>query len=157
MKLKILFFAVYLMAIVNMGYACTCGGENTPRVRFDRAKIVFSGTVIEKNEKVVKLRVEKAYKGTLEKEVVLKRRDQETTCDVFFRMEEKYLVFADEVKVDGKVMLETSVCAGTRRFVDSKEDVRFLETPDPVPNLGELVPPKENKAQPKTKRRIRKS
>src|SRR5262245_17155947 len=79
-----------------LGYACVCGGETSPRIRRDRAKIVFSGTVIEVNDKAVKLEVGKAYKGNVEKEVILAESYPATTCNIPFRKGEKYLVYRSE-------------------------------------------------------------
>jgi hypothetical protein len=113
----------------SVGYACVCGGEDSPRVRLDQAKIVFSGTAIEVNDKAVKLEVEKSYKGNVGKEFILTRSNQETTCDIFFSKGDKYLVYAGEIKLDGKVVFMTHVCAGTDRYANAKEDIEYLETP----------------------------
>jgi len=140
----------------SIGYACTCGGERSPRVRLDQAKIVFSGTVIEVNNKAVKIEVGIAYKGNVEKEVILTRRDQETTCDISFSKGDKYLVYADEVKIDDKVVFMTDVCAGTARYANAKEDIKYLETPEEFPDLGKLESPTDKKSRPKTRRKKRK-
>jgi hypothetical protein len=156
MKLKILLLVISVAVIVNSGYACTCGGEDSPRIRYDRAKVVFTGTVIEVSDKAVKLRVEKAYKGNIAKEFLLTRRDQETTCDIFFNKGDKYLVYAYEVKLGVQVAFMTDVCAGTDSYDNSREGIKYLEAPDPFPNLGELVAPKDKKARPKHKPKIKK-
>ena len=156
MKFKILLLIVSMLATGSLVYACTCGGEDSPRIRRDRAKIVFSGTVIEVNDKAVKLEVGKAYKGNVEKEIILTRRDQETTCDIFFSKGDKYLVYADEVKLDDKVVFMTDVCAGTARYANAKEDIKYLETPAEFPDLRNLESPTDRKSRPKTQRKKRK-
>ena len=156
MRFKILLLIVSILATWRLGYACTCGGEYSPRVRLDRAKIVFTGVVIEVNDKAVKLRVEKKYKGNVEKEFILTRSDQETTCDIFFSKGDKYLVYADEVKLDGKVVFMTDVCAGTARYANAKEDIKYLETPEQFSDLGKLEPPTDKTARPKTQRKAKK-
>ena len=150
MRFKIPLLIVSMLMTGSVSYACVCGGEDSPRIRFDRAKIVFSGSVIEVNRKAVKLAVEKTYKGNIEKEIVLTRSDLETDCDIFFSKGDKYLVYADEVKLDGKVVFMTDVCAGTKRYADAKEDIDYLETPARFPELRELDPPKDKKARPTT-------
>jgi hypothetical protein len=155
MRFRMLSLMAPMLIIGNVAYACVCGGESSPRIRLDQAKIVFSGTVIEKNAKAVKLEVEKAYKGNVGKEVILTRSDLETTCSVFFWKGDKYLVYADEVKLDGKVVFMTHVCAGTDRYANAKEDIEYLETPAQFPDLGKLGPPTDKKARPKTQRKRR--
>ncbi|HEY7181662.1 MAG TPA: hypothetical protein VIC84_09605 [Blastocatellia bacterium] len=150
MRFKILSLIVSMLMTGSVSYACVCGGEDSPRIRLDRAKLVFSGSVIEVNRKAVKLAVEKTYKGNIEKEIVLTRSDQESDCDIIFSRGVKYLVYADEDKLDGKVVFITYVCAGTNRYADAKEDIDYLETPARFPELRELDPPKNKKARPKT-------
>ncbi len=156
MKFKILLLTVSMVMAVNLGYACTCGAEDSPRIRFDRATAIFAGTVIGINDKAVKLRRARAYKGNVEKEILITRSGQETTCDIFFGKGDKYLVYANEVKLDEKPMLVTDVCAGTGRYANRKEDIKYLETPEPSPNFGELVPPKDQQARSKYKRKTKK-
>ena len=156
MRFRILSLIASMLITGSVGYACTCGGEDSPRVRLDRAKIVFSGTVIEVNYEAVKLDVGKAYKGNVEKEVILARSYPETTCDIFFSKGEKYLVYADEVKLDDKVVFMTGVCAGTARYANAKEDIKYLETPEKFPDLGKLESPTDKKARLKTQRKRRK-
>jgi hypothetical protein len=152
MKFKIFALIVSLLISARLGYACACGGEHSPRIRFDRADIAFTGVVIEVNDKAVKLEVEKKYKGDVEKEVVLTRRDQETTCDILFSKGDKYLVYAYEVKIGAKVVFMTDVCAGTNRYADAKEDIKYLETPASFPELGGIKSSKDKKARPPIKR-----
>lgn len=156
MRFRILSLIASMLITGSVGHACVCGGENSPRVRFDQAKIVFSGTVIEVNDKAVKLEVGKAYKGNVGKEVVLTRRNPETDCDVFFSKGDKYLVYADEVKLDDKVVFMTHVCAGTKIYAIAKEDIKYLETPGEFPDLGKPESPMDKKARPKTQRKRRK-
>jgi|SRR5215831_9720063 len=155
-RFRILLLMASMLIIGSIGYACTCGGEHSPRVRLDQAKMVFSGTVIEVNDKAVKLEIGKAYKGNVEKEIILTRRDQETTCDIFFSKGDKYLVYADEVKLDDKVVFITDVCAGTARYANAKEDIKYLETPAEFPDLRNLESPTDRKSRPKTQRKKRK-
>ena len=150
MRFRIFLLLAFTLTTGSVGYACTCGVEDSPKIRFDQAKIVFSGAVIEVNRNAVKLAVEKTYKGNIEKEIVLTRSEQETDCDIFFSKGDKYLVYADEDNLDGKVVFMTYVCAGTKRYADAKEDIDYLETPARFPELRELDPPKNKKARPKT-------
>jgi hypothetical protein len=131
----------------SIGYPCTCGGEVSPRVRLDQAKIVFSGVVLEVNDEAVKLGAEKTYKGNVEKEVVLTQSNPKNTCDILFSKGGKYLVYADEVRLDDKVMFMTDVCAGTARYANAKEDIEYLESPARFPELRKLDPPKSIKAR----------
>jgi len=156
MKFKILLFIVSMLSTWSLSYACTCGGEDSPRIRRDRAKIVFSGTVIEVNDKAVKLEVGKAYKGNIEKEVILAESYPATTCNIPFSKGEKYLVYANEAKLDDKVIFMTDVCDGTARYANAKEDIKFLETPEEFPDLGKLEPLTVKKAGPKNQRMRRK-
>ena len=156
MRFRILLLMASMLMTGSVGYSCVCGGEDSPRVRLDQAKIVFSGTVIEVNDKAVKLEVEKAYKGNVGKEVILTRSYPETTCDIFFSKGDKYLVYADEVKLDDKAVFMTHVCAGTERYANAKGDLEYLETPVQFPDLGKLEPPTNKKARPKTQRKRRK-
>jgi hypothetical protein len=156
MRFRILSLVASMLMTGSVGYACACGGESSPRVRLDQAKIVFSGVVLDVNRKAVKLEVEKAYKGSVEKETVLSRSDQETTCDILFSKGEKYLVYAYDNKLDDKVVLMTDVCAGTARYSDAKGDIEYLETPAQFPERRELDPPKFKKARPRAQSRRRK-
>jgi hypothetical protein len=140
----------------SMGSPCTCGGEHSPRVRLDQAKIVFSGVVLEVNDEAVKLGVEKTYKGNVEKEVVLTQSNPKNTCDILFSKGGKYLVYADEVRLDDKVVFMTDVCAGTARYANAKEDIEYLESPARFPEFRKLDPPKSIKARPSTEPERRK-
>ena len=156
MKIKILALLVLMLINVRLGYACVCGGEHSPRIRFDQADIAFTGVVIEVNDEAVKLEVEKRYKGKVEKEVVLRRRDQETSCDIFFSKGAKYLVYAYQLKIDDKLSLLTDFCAGTKRYVYAEEDIKYLETPESFPNLRGIESPKDKKARSQPKRKTKK-
>jgi hypothetical protein len=156
MKFKMFALIVSMLISARLGYACTCGGEHSPRIRFDSADIAFTGVVIEVNNNAVKLEVEKKYKGDVEKEVVLTRSEQETTCDIFFSKGDKYLVYAYEVKIGAKVVFMTDVCAGTHRYPYAKEDIKYLETPASFPDLGRIKSPEDKKARPQAKRKTKK-
>jgi len=66
------------------------------------------------------------------------------------------LVYAYEVKLDNKVVFMTDVCAGTARYANAKEDIKYLETPEQFPDLGKLEPPTDKTARPKTQRKTKK-
>jgi hypothetical protein len=118
-------------------HACSCRcenrGVNDPKEMMREAKAVFAGEVTDireatpeerrhhSDEFVVSLRVERAWKGVKEKDILVSARGQlqPGCCDIALKIGEKYLVYAV-----GKSM--STSCARTRLLAQADEDLKAL-------------------------------
>ena len=126
----ILFLLTISFFSANAVFACTCslgGIGNETKVKFDQATIVLIGTVIEINEKTLRIKTEKFYKGEPRDEIRLERSPCSCTCDVKFRLNDKFLVFAIPSKKDEQALFVTDVCAGTARADAGKKEIGYLD------------------------------
>jgi len=143
MKLNPILIAIFTLSAAACAFACTCA-QRSPREKFDGAEKVFIGVVQEVSDEVVRLKVEKAYKGAPLETVALDGHGT-NTCDYLFEKGHKYLVYADKRKHSRVELLMTEVCMGTLAFErESKEvaeDIKFLESPPENKWPSSLKPP----------------
>lgn len=142
---KLAFLFVLCLFMPRAAEACGCGGEpnRTPeQIRaerfeeFRRADAVFSGQIIEADRFRVKLKVFKAWKGTIaaETEMLTGTKDlgngllQTSSCDYRFEKEKSYLVFASATS-EGLI---THQCSPTRSLNQSSEMIKFLDEVAPA-------------------------
>ncbi|MBS4200567.1 hypothetical protein KHA93_13090 [Bacillus sp. FJAT-49732] len=130
-----LFFAVS----PTKGFACSCIPLGTVQDGVDGSSAVFSGKVVEivdpnQNNKVqssvdlveVKFEVDQSWKGSKQSELIVYTERDSASCGFNFSLNEKYLVYANEV--DGK--LRVNLCSRTAELAAATEDVNKLGTGD---------------------------
>lgn len=133
--------------------ACVCA-YSSPCEEFGRAKVIFTGRMIEGSEKLgneknkdgqevfyeagqVRFAVDEVFKGDKVSEVTLSvDSNKDTSCGYSMIRGERYLVYAYEH--NGK--LHTGVCTRTTLVSDegAKEDFDFLRNPPPSGSGGTL-------------------
>src|SRR5215470_12581440 len=128
--IRISFLALILIAVPKTTPACVCDiyYDGTAKSMMRHANSVFVGQVLEiraatQSEREagsgfgkVRLRVERYWKGVKAGEVVV---ETEGDCGAFFRVGEKYLVYAR-----GKHL--TTGCTRTRSIESAEEDLKAL-------------------------------
>lgn len=120
-----------LFLIPSPGRACTCEiyGDGSPRSKMHHAKAVFVGQVLEireattsereeySNAYIVRLRVERYWKGTKTNEVNVET--DMTGCGPYFRVGEKFLVYGMGKRLN-------TACSGTRKLEYAEKDLEAL-------------------------------
>jgi hypothetical protein len=124
--MKTLFLAAAFLAASYLAVpvlACSCRFSEK---RFDEAKAVFYGKILEyirdheKRTVIVKVQIERVFKGAVKEVVVLHTG---YVCGYNFQVGEKYLIYAGELE-DGD--LETGPCRILNEGL-AKEEMKYLE------------------------------
>ena len=124
--MKSLIVAVMLVAMSYLAvpvHACSCRFSDK---RFEEAKAVFYGKILEhtrnheKRVVVIKVQVERVFKGNVKEVVVL---NSGYVCSYNFRVGDKYLIYAGSQEVGG---LETGPCRILYEEL-AKEEMKYLE------------------------------
>jgi hypothetical protein len=109
--------------------ACSCAPLPGPPQARDHAAAVFTGTVLgitrEDNRRLVRLRVEEAWKGARCEEVTVSTGLGDSDCGYAFQEGQTYLVYAEERR--GR--LSTNLCTRTRPAAEAGEDLAALGAP----------------------------
>jgi hypothetical protein len=127
-------FLTSIFAFVGRASACTCGELALAQQR-DNATAIFLGRVIskersdavEKNGAEVTLKVDRVWKGRIEKNVIVYTGATDdlypfvNLCATPFRIGESYLVFTY-----GADKLATDVCTGTAGVSDAKGVIKQM-------------------------------
>ena len=112
---KFLVLAICLIWPIGVAPACSCKTE-TPEAGFDRAQYVFTGKVVKAEQHIWLIEVERVWKGhdrltrTVELMDVYARMD----CEFFFKLGERYLVFAVLAKGGRHIFFHPQACNWTR-------------------------------------------
>lgn len=137
---RALFSTVGVVALVMLacvdGFACTCAAPDPglPLKRqvgmaLNESRAVFSGKVLEVREDaqtlsvVVRLRVERFWKGSPTREVRIMTGRGGGDCGYHFEVGESYLVYAHGA---GDGSLSTNICQRTARLSEASKDLRVL-------------------------------
>ena len=134
--------ALILLASVD-GFACTCAVpepglplKRQVRMALNESRAVFSGKVLEVKEDpetlsvVVRLRVERFWKGSPPGEVHVVTGRGGGDCGYHFEVGESYLVYAHKTGEGG---LGTNICQRTARLSDASKDLQALGRGSVVP------------------------
>lgn len=118
------------------GFACTCGAPNPNQslkrqvtAALSESRAVFSGRVLEVTDNpeafgvVVKLRVERHWKGSPPLEVRLFTGRGGGDCGYRFEVGERYLVYAYGPRASE---LSTNICQRTAKLSEAAKDLRVL-------------------------------
>ena len=109
--------------------ACSCAPLPEPQQARDQADAVFTGTVLgitqEDNRRLVRLRVEEAWKGARCEEVTITTGLGDSDCGYAFQEGQAYLIYADKQR--GR--LSTNLCTRTKPAAEAGEDLAALGAP----------------------------
>lgn len=130
---KLLVLAICLIWQIGVAHACSCE-PISPEAGFDRAQYVFTGKVVKAEHHIWLIEVDRVWKGhekltrTVELMDVYARMD----CEFFFKLGERYLVFAVVAKGGRDVFYHPQACNWTRplqstRVLDQGNESLWLE------------------------------
>ncbi|NMH75420.1 hypothetical protein HF078_20275 [Bacillus sp. RO2] len=108
-------------------YACSCLAPGTPQEELEKMDAVFTGKVLEVDEKYnstteVKLSVTETWKGVDTKEVIIYTAMDSAACGVNFEKNKDYLVYAH--LEDGEYT--TYLCSRTAELPQAQSDLKEL-------------------------------
>jgi hypothetical protein len=127
---KLLVLAICLTWPIGVAQACSCKPE-TPEAGFDRAQYVFAGKVVKAEQHIWLVEVERVWKGhdrltrTIELMDVYARMD----CEFFFKLGERYLVFAVLAKGGRHVFFHPQACNWTRPLRSTRVPAEGNDSP----------------------------
>lgn len=115
-------------------YACSCVGPNTVEEEFERSAAVFSGKVVDIEDKksmfnlssaaliAVKFEVEESWKGLNQKQMTVYTAISTDSCGYDFNLNTAYLVYAYES--DGAY--NVGLCSRTTPLLTAEKDISEL-------------------------------
>lgn len=129
-KVAVLSFLLTILSLPffsSTGYACSCLPPGTPQEELAKMDAVFTGKVLDVNEKYnsttqVKLSVSSTWKGVNTKEVVIYTAMDSAACGVNFEQDKEYLVYAH--LEDGEYT--TYLCSRTAELAHAHSDLKEL-------------------------------
>lgn len=129
-KVAVLSFFLTILSLPffsSTGYACSCLQPGTPQEELAKMDAVFTGKVLEVDEKYnsttkVKLSVSETWKGVNTKEVVVYTAMDSAACGVYFEKDKDYLVYAH--LEDGEYT--TYLCSRTAELAQAQSDLKEL-------------------------------
>lgn len=119
--------------VVSAAFACSCIAM-TVEERYDRADVVFTGTVKEVreenlyNRKYVRFDVDTIWKGTYGEELWVYTPWDSAGCGVEFVKDKEYVVYS---RRDEQGYLQTMLCDGTSEKQYADDDMDYLDTITP--------------------------
>jgi hypothetical protein len=117
MKTLVKLFALAICWIWPIGVAHACSCESiSPEAGFDQAQYVFSGKVVKAEHHIWLIEVDRVWKGRdrLTRTVELMDVYAQMDCAFFFKLGERYLVFAVLAKGGRKIFFHPQACNWTR-------------------------------------------
>jgi len=113
--LKLLALAICLLWPIGAAQACSCKPD-TPEASFGRAQYVFSGKVVKAEHHIWLLDVDRVWKGDdrLTRTVELMDVYAQMDCAFFFKLGERYVVFAVLGKGGRHIFFHPQACNWTR-------------------------------------------
>jgi hypothetical protein len=119
--LRLLVFMICWTWRIGAAQVCSCP-PNSPEEGFDRAQYVFTGKVVNAEQHVWLVEVERAWKGydklghTIKLMDVYARMD----CEFFFELGQRYIFFAVLAKGGREVFYHPQACNWTRRLQSTR-------------------------------------
>jgi hypothetical protein len=126
-----LFLYATLVFYPNSAYGCSCAQPPSVKEELDRSKAVFTGKVIQVNEKQplngyiskkVIFEVSQVWKGIEQSQIQITTGQGDGDCGIDFVLGKDYLVYASESDLYGKKQLTTIICDRTTPIVSANED-----------------------------------
>ncbi|MDN4606954.1 hypothetical protein [Sporosarcina highlanderae] len=118
--------------------ACSCIAPPPPEDALEKANAVFTGEVVEIEEKrklfggfigkKVQFKVDKAWKGIDESEIVISTGQSDGDCGFSFVKGQKYLVYASVSSMyeENNYSLSTTICHRTTELTNATADLNAL-------------------------------
>ena len=153
MKRVMPFFVLIFMVILVTGSfpsvtsACSCAELPSAASELERSKAVFSGKVLDINEKrssqgyitkSVRFEVTKTYKGVEQSQIIITTGQGGGDWGFNFTEGQEYLVFANDSDIYGAKALVTGICDRTNYLTALKEDLPILGAGKPPVEKVEL-------------------
>jgi hypothetical protein len=112
---RLLVLAICCMCGAGAAHACSCRAIS-PEEGFDRAQYVFTGKIVKAEHHIWLVDVERVWKGgeKLARTVELMDVYAGVDCEFFFKLGERYLIFAILAKGGRKRFYHPQVCNWTR-------------------------------------------
>jgi hypothetical protein len=135
------FFGLLVMVILLTGSfpsvtsACSCAELPTAASELERSKAVFSGKVLDINEKrsaqgyitkSVLFEVTNTWKGVTQSQIIITTGQGGGDCGFNFTKGQEYLVYANDSDMYGAKSLVTLICDRTNYLTALKEDLHIL-------------------------------
>lgn len=127
--------------------ACSCVMPPPPEDALNEANAVFSGEVVEIIEnkklfggsygKTVHFKVDKAWKGAVESEMIITTGNDGGDCGFAFEKGRNYLVYASMSNMYVEGTLSTTICHRTTELSSATEDLNALGEGQEVISLQE--------------------
>jgi Tissue inhibitor of metalloproteinase len=113
--MKLLVLAICLIWPIGAAHACSCR-PITPETGFDQAQYVFTGKVVKAEHHIWLIEVERVWKGhdRLTRTVELMDVYAQMDCAFFFKLGQRYVVFAVLAKGGRKIFFHPQACNWTR-------------------------------------------
>ena len=138
--MKKIVFSTFIVAALLVftqatAFACSCieipePYEQKVKSKLNDAKAVFSGKVIEINDKpqsfevFVKIKVERLWKGNVSKEVIITTENNSGVfCGYSFEVGKSYLIYA---RGSDESNLTTGLCLGNLQLQKAAEELKIL-------------------------------
>lgn len=124
---NLIFFACIYSFIPISVEACSCFNSDTGvNNRFIYSDVAVEGQVLDVNENgVISFAIMNMFKGNLKRERIEFQTFDfgvETSCDMFFKKGEKWILFLEK---DSKGLLRTGYCSGSKQYLDSHSNESF--------------------------------
>ena len=130
---------IFIVSFPETSSACDCVKLSSPKEEFERSAIVFSGKVVEINEKqdgsgskAVRFELSNTFKGHAQSQVVIRTGLSDANCGIKFEKGQEYLVYAYESTMYGAESLVSTICTRTNKLVYAQEDLKFLGKGKPL-------------------------
>jgi hypothetical protein len=126
-----------LFGYSSIAHACECVASPPGWALWDsynRADLIFTGTVIEARGRLITFQVGKVWKGAIKgyKTTIGDPAGEAlSSCDYHFEATRTYLVYANKHSKDRGFYVEASTCSGTLTLSEAGEKLAFLEDPKP--------------------------
>ena len=120
----ILIITAFLLLNSDSVLGCVCVPTTTIQ-KIEQAQSIFSGKVIGQTATQIRFKVQKWWKGAPYFETFIYADNKViTSCDVTFKNDEIYLVYAFRSSPGNKP--ETNQCSGTKDLTAAEEDLKIL-------------------------------
>ena len=141
--ITLLAFILIIGSFPSIASACSCAERPTVQEEFERSKAVFSGKVVDIEErrsvkgytvKSVLFEVTNTWKGVEQSQIIITTGQGHGDCGYDFTKGKEYVVYANESTMYGVESLVTTMCDLTGLLSSSQKDLEVF---------GEGQPPSE--------------
>lgn len=148
MLLVLWVLSVFFTMKPDVGYACSCAAPPSVEDALNQKDAVFSGKVIEMNEKkrpimssadpiTVRLQVDQVWKGEVGKTQTISTARDGASCGFHFEVGHEYIIYAHAKTYGGDERLETILCDRTKLLSAADEDLNTLGRGEPPAHVAD--------------------